>query len=442
MKIKILFILFIVFITGKIFSQGGIPLKTNIKPIGYLNPYFLGNVKINDSLGIYKYFYAESNKLGSLNTTGIIANNYNNSNGIANFFSNGWRYNFAISNSNLDTIISMDKYKDSWNKYVLEMNKDIKLRRKTDTKETQIMLNEDTLYFYNKYHDYRDESTSRYTSMLLLIDTIKSYIDNTKSFELNKNSISIGYNSNNAYNNIAIGRFANSVNSSIYNIAIGDYALNNNQSYYNVAIGYNSMLSNTTGHYNTAVGNYSLYLNTTGYYNTAVGNFSLYPNTTGNNNTAVGQGSLFSNTVGNYNTAVGQGSLFSNTTGNNNTAVGYNAGYNSNATGNIFIGYNAGYYETNSNTFYLHNGLGQSDYNTGITHSLLYGTFNQDSTQQTLRINANTSNYGNLLLQDTKAFYFGDENTDGTWRIIRVNNNLEFQRRENGVWETKSTITP
>jgi len=186
MKIKILLILFIVFITGKLFSQNGVPLKTNIRPFGYLNPYFLGNVKINDSLGIYKYFYAETNKLGPLNTTGIIANNYLNINGISNLFSNGWGYYFAIANLNLDTIIGISKYKDSWNKYVLEINKDIKLRRKTDTKETQIMLNEDTLYLYNKYYNYRDEATSRYTSMLLLRDTIKSYIDNTKSFELNR----------------------------------------------------------------------------------------------------------------------------------------------------------------------------------------------------------------------------------------------------------------
>jgi len=119
------------------------------------------------------------------------------------------------------------------------------------------------------------------------------------------------------------------------------------------------------------------------------------------------------------------------------------SGYsNKNGNNNVFIGYNSGYYETNSNTFYLHNGLGVTDYNTGITHSLLYGTFNSDNTQQTLRINANTSNYGDLILQDTKSFYFGDANTDGTWRIIRVGNNLEFQRRESGTWVTKSTMIP
>ncbi|RKZ31851.1 hypothetical protein DRQ36_00465, partial [bacterium] len=49
---------------------------------------------------------------------------------------------------------------------------------------------------------------------------------------------------------------------------------------------------------------------------------------------------------------------------------------------------------------------------------------------------------GDIEVGDADAFYFGDPNTDGTWRIIRVGNNLEFQRRESGVWNTKDTMTP
>jgi len=393
-----------------LFSQSGIPLKTNINPIGYINPYFLGNVKINDSLGIYKYFYAQSDKLGSINTTGIITNNFMNSNAIANFFNNGWRYYFAISsNSKLDTNIAIGKYKDSWNNYVLEINKDIKIRRKTDTKENQIKINEDSLCLFNKYYENRNQLFDRNTSFLLLRDTIKSYINNYKSFEINNNSISIGYNSNNSFNNIAIGVFANSKNSMQYNIAIGDYSLYSNQSNDNIAIGYYSMMLNTTGYSNTAIGTSSLRNNENGYGNTAIGYLSL----------------------------------INNVNGYGNTAIGYNAGYhNVKGSTNVYIGYSAGYYEDNNNTFYLHNGLGQYDKNSGITHSLLYGNFNADIDRQLLRINANTRIYGNLILQEKKAFYFGDENIDGTWRIIIVGNNLEFQRRELGVWVTKSTMMP
>jgi hypothetical protein len=42
---------------------------------------------------------------------------------------------------------------------------------------------------------------------------------------------------------------------------------------------------------------------------------------------------------------------------------------------------------------------------------------------------------------DTEAFYFGDATTDGTWRIIRSGTDLVFQRREAGVYVTKSTMT-
>lgn len=43
---------------------------------------------------------------------------------------------------------------------------------------------------------------------------------------------------------------------------------------------------------------------------------------------------------------------------------------------------------------------------------------------------------------DTGVFYFGDESTDGSWRVIREGNNLVHQRLESGTWTTKHTITP
>lgn len=44
---------------------------------------------------------------------------------------------------------------------------------------------------------------------------------------------------------------------------------------------------------------------------------------------------------------------------------------------------------------------------------------------------------------DPTAFtqYFGDPDTDGTWRTVRSGNNLVFERRETGSWVTKQTIS-
>ena len=42
----------------------------------------------------------------------------------------------------------------------------------------------------------------------------------------------------------------------------------------------------------------------------------------------------------------------------------------------------------------------------------------------------------------TGAYYLGDGTTEGDWRIIRNNNNLEIQRLESSVWTVKFTFTP
>ena len=39
------------------------------------------------------------------------------------------------------------------------------------------------------------------------------------------------------------------------------------------------------------------------------------------------------------------------------------------------------------------------------------------------------------------AMYFGDQTTDGTWRIVRSGNDLVIERRESSSWVTKTTIT-
>ena len=38
--------------------------------------------------------------------------------------------------------------------------------------------------------------------------------------------------------------------------------------------------------------------------------------------------------------------------------------------------------------------------------------------------------------------YFGDPATNGTWRIGRSGNNLNFERREAGLWVRKGAMLP
>lgn len=41
-----------------------------------------------------------------------------------------------------------------------------------------------------------------------------------------------------------------------------------------------------------------------------------------------------------------------------------------------------------------------------------------------------------------KVVYFGDEATQGTWRMIVSGNNLSVQRYEAGAWVEKTAFTP
>lgn len=41
---------------------------------------------------------------------------------------------------------------------------------------------------------------------------------------------------------------------------------------------------------------------------------------------------------------------------------------------------------------------------------------------------------------DSETKYFGDENTDGSWRITVSGTNLLVERRESGVWVEKSAF--
>ena len=58
-----------------------------------------------------------------------------------------------------------------------------------------------------------------------------------------------------------------------------------------------------------------------------------------------------------------------------------------------------------------------------------------------LSVISSTPQYDEVHSPDTGAVYFGDSETDGSWRITRSGNDLVIQRRESGSWVTKSTIS-
>ena len=52
----------------------------------------------------------------------------------------------------------------------------------------------------------------------------------------------------------------------------------------------------------------------------------------------------------------------------------------------------------------------------------------------------NEGRFTDIRAGATNAFYFGDPNTDGTWRIRRDGNNLVFERRAGGNYDVRFTI--
>lgn len=57
----------------------------------------------------------------------------------------------------------------------------------------------------------------------------------------------------------------------------------------------------------------------------------------------------------------------------------------------------------------------------------------------------NVGNIGNVPVPSLAvgvSFVFGSENTDGSWKMIVVGNNLLIQRRESGSWVTKGDFEP
>lgn len=47
-----------------------------------------------------------------------------------------------------------------------------------------------------------------------------------------------------------------------------------------------------------------------------------------------------------------------------------------------------------------------------------------------------------IILGSGNVVYVGDPDTNGTWRLVRVDNDWVTQRRESGVWVDKGSYQP
>ena len=105
-------------------------------------------------------------------------------------------------------------------------------------------------------------------------------------------------------------------------------------------------------------------------------------------------------------------------------------------------------------SYYADNGLGDWERGVGTwnnsSKTLTRTTIRESSTGSAIdwsgKVNAPTvwadgrHPEDNVDLPATAAFYLGDLITDGSWRIFRVDNDLEFQRLESGSWVKKGEI--
>lgn len=98
---------------------------------------------------------------------------------------------------------------------------------------------------------------------------------------------------------------------------------------------------------------------------------------------------------------------------------------------------------------FIHNTGGELQINwqnwVGITvgqDSPSIGVLNVDVDSDWASVNGTFKVSEDIELGSASDFYLGDPNTDGTWRYSRVGNNVEWQRREVGVYVTKQQITP
>jgi hypothetical protein len=191
------------------------------------------------------------------------------------------------------------------------------------------------------------------------------------------------------------------------NVGIGVNILQNAVSGGNVALGTDALRDNTSGTDNVALGNSALLSNISGDRNMAIGSNTLDSNTTGTLNVAIGNATLAGLVDGTANIGIGFEALKNQTTGSTNVGIGSQVlNQNISGSGNIAFGAKAGYNETGSNNFYINN-TEYGSINADRSGSLMWGTMNTTTANQTLQINAATTITDDLYMYGHKMFNLG-----------------------------------
>jgi hypothetical protein len=201
----------------------------------------------------------------------------------------------------------------------------------------------------------------------------------------------------------------------------------------NCLFGWDAGSSITIGDNNFCLGNQAGNSITIAQGNVLLGTNTGKSLTSGSTNIAIGLNALLDCITGGRNIGIGFSSLF-NCLNSYNVAIGTNALYTGTTIDRcVALGNEAGYYETADDKLFIDNRQRANEAD-GRVKALIYGIFDDAVANQLVRMNANVET------DSATGFYFGDQSTNGTWRIIRSGNDLVIERREAGAYVTKSTI--
>ena len=195
--------------------------------------------------------------------------------------------------------------------------------------------------------------------------------------------------------NYFIGFAGNFTMTGTTNLCFGGYSgLSLTDGINNVFMGAFSGYATTGGSDNVMLGALAGGNNILGSSNMFMGSEAGGQNDGGSNNVCIGAQAGYLNEDSSGNTFIGKNSGRS-ATGGYNTCIGYEAGYKALGTRNVNIGVWAGYWETGSNALYI------DSYDRGSTandkaKALVYGVFDADPANQTIKFNANATVNGTL----------------------------------------------
>ena len=270
---------------------------------------------------------------------------------------------------------------DSWSKINLDRFASKKDLEGLVTKEDLSTLDVDSAV--SKWLDQHPEATTTVEDGSVSVNKLeKSLSDKLKRMRVDPTSMYGPYTLS-----IVIGDNANTKGTGSKNNVFGCDNLQASKSAASeCAYGYHALFRDWDGNYNVAIGNEAMDNLSHGEYNTALGSNALRVQKKAD----YGGDNVEGETV-NYSTAIGGDSQLFNI-GSYNTSVGYAAlkgkTYGSVGNNNVAIGYCAGKYNENDSYMLIIDAIDRHNHQTQKENALIFGTFNEDRSKQSLRINA------------------------------------------------------